>query len=82
MQREKQNFSAMSNFLKGVAVFVGGAVAGAAAAVLLSPKTGKEVREELGDLAKKAKDQAQKCYEQVKTEVENRVKEAEKNKEE
>ena len=41
----------MSNLLKGAALFVGGALVGAAAALLLTPKPGEEVRKDLADLA-------------------------------
>ena len=59
----------MSNLFKGAALFVGGALIGAAAALLLTPKTGEEVRKEIADLAEEAKKQAQNYCEQVKKEV-------------
>jgi gas vesicle protein len=59
----------MSNLFKGAALFVGGALVGAAAALLLTPKTGEEVRKEIADLAEEAKKQAQNYCEQVKKEV-------------
>ena len=43
---------------KGLALFVGGAIVGAAAALLLTPKKGEEVRQELADLAAEAKKRA------------------------
>ena len=59
----------MSQLFKGAALFVGGALVGAAAALLLTPKTGEEVRKEIADLAEEAKKQAQNYCEQVKKEV-------------
>ena len=50
-------------------MFVGGAIVGAAVALLLTPKTGEEVRKELSDLAEEAKKRAQDYCEQVKKEV-------------
>lgn len=59
----------MSNLLKGAALFVGGALVGAAAALLLTPKTGEEVRKDLAELAEEAKKQAQEACERVKQEI-------------
>ena len=59
----------MSNLFKGAALFVGGALVGAAAALLLTPKTGEEVRKEIADLAEEAKKQAQGYCEQVKQDL-------------
>jgi gas vesicle protein len=59
----------MSNLFRGAALFIGGALVGAAAALLLTPKTGEEVRKDLADLAGEAKKQAQDYCEQVKKEV-------------
>ena len=56
----------MNNLFKGAALFIGGALAGAAAALLLTPKTGEEVRHELSDLATEAKKRAHDYCEQVK----------------
>lgn len=59
----------MSNLFKGAALFVGGALIGAAAALLLTPKTGEEVRKNLADLAEDAKKHAQDYCERVKKEL-------------
>lgn len=59
----------MSNLFKGAALFIGGALVGAAAALLLTPKTGEEVRKEIADLAEEAKKQAQGYCEQVKQDL-------------
>ena len=59
----------MSNLFKGAALFVGGALIGAAAALLLTPKTGEEVRKDLADLAEEAKKHAQDYCERVKKEL-------------
>ena len=56
----------MNNLFKGAALFVGGAIVGAAAALLLTPKKGEEIRQELTDLAAEAKKRAQDYCEQVK----------------
>ena len=56
----------MSRLSKGLALFVGGAIVGAAAALLLTPKKGEEVRQELADLAAEAKKRAHQYCEQVK----------------
>ena len=53
----------MNSFLKGATLFVGGALVGAAAIILLAPKAGEEVRQQLADLAEKAKKQAEEyCH--------------------
>lgn len=59
----------MSNIVKGTALFIGGAIVGAAAALLLAPKKGEEMRKDLSDLAAEAKKQAQDYYEQVKKDL-------------
>lgn len=40
----------MSNLFKGAALFIGGAIAGAAAMLLLSPENLEKVRKEVSDL--------------------------------
>lgn len=47
-------------------MFIGGAVAGAAAVLLLTSENGKEVREKLSGFASEAKKRAQEFCEQVK----------------
>lgn len=59
----------MNSLSKGLALFIGGAIVGAAAAVLLTPKKGEEVRQELADLAAEAKKRAQNYCEQVKQQI-------------
>ena len=59
----------MSRLSKGLALFVGGAIVGAAAALLLTPKKGAEVRQELADLAAEAKKRAHQYCEQVKQDL-------------
>lgn len=45
----------MSNLFKGAALFAGGALVGAAAALLLTTKKGEEIRHELSDMAREWK---------------------------
>lgn len=45
----------MKDLIKGAALFIGGAMVGAAAALLLTPKTGEEVRQQIADVAEDAK---------------------------
>ena len=53
----------MNSFLKGATLFLGGALVGAAAIILLAPKAGEEARQQLADLAEKAKKQAEEyCH--------------------
>lgn len=65
----------MNNLFKGAALFVGGILVGAAAALLVAPKSGEELRNDLADLAEEAKKRTQDYCEQleakVKAEVEN-----------
>jgi len=63
----------MNNLFKGAALFIGGAIAGAAAALLLTPKTGEEVRKEIADLAQDVKKSAQDYCEQMKKELTDKV---------
>lgn len=56
----------MNNLFKGAALFIGGAIVGATAAILLTPKKGEDIRQELADLAAEAKKRAQDYCEQVK----------------
>ena len=59
----------MSSLSKGLALFIGGAVVGAAAALLLTPKKGEEVRQELADLAAEAKKHAQDYCARIKQDL-------------
>jgi gas vesicle protein len=63
----------MNNLFKGAALFLGGALIGATAALLLTPKTGEEVRNEIKDLAEEAKKQVQDYCEKVKQELQTAV---------
>ncbi len=45
----------MSKLFKGAALFAGGALVGAAAALLLTTKKGEEIRHELSELAREWK---------------------------
>ena len=45
----------MNNLFRGAALFIGGALVGAAAAMLLTPKNGEEVRQQIADYAEEAK---------------------------
>lgn len=60
----------LDRLIKGVALFAAGAAVGAAGAMWLMSDSGKQVRENLQDLASRAKDKMQECYEQVKQEME------------
>lgn len=56
----------MKNLLRGAALFIGGALVGAAAAMLLTPKTGEEVRQQIADYAEEAKKHMQDYCDQLK----------------
>lgn len=56
----------MSNLIKGGLLFLGGAAVGATIALLLTPKTGKETRKHLSDLAKKTKKRAEEYSAKIK----------------
>lgn len=60
----------MKDLIKTTIVFAAGAAVGAAVAMLLTPKTGEEIRTQLRDLAEDAKKRAQDYCEQVKKEIE------------
>ena len=60
----------MNNFFKGAALLLGGAVLGAAVALLLTPKTGEEVRKQLADLLEEAKQQMNQKQQEAKRETE------------
>ena len=59
----------MSSLSKGLTLFIGGAIVGATAALLLTPKKGEELRQELADLASEAKKRAHDFCEQVKQDM-------------
>lgn len=63
----------MNDLFKGAALFLGGAVVGAAAALLLAPKSGEELRQDLAGMAEDVKKRTQEYCEQVKQEVEKKV---------
>ena len=60
----------MKDLIKTTIVFAAGAAVGAAVAMLLTTKTGEEIRTQLRDLAEDAKKRAQDYCEQVKKEIE------------
>jgi gas vesicle protein len=59
----------MSNLGKGAALFVGGAIVGAAVALLLAPKSGEEIRQQMADYADEAKKRMQDYCEQLKQDL-------------
>ena len=63
---ENQNQVIMCNLCKGTALFIGGALVGAAAALLFTTEKGKEMRDQMAELANEAAERAQNYCEQVK----------------
>ena len=61
----------MKELIKGAALFAGGALLGAAAALLLAPKNGEEMRNDLKDMAEEAKKQVRDYCEKLKQELGN-----------
>ena len=59
--------------MKRFFIFAAGAAVGAAVALLLAPKSGEEMREELKDLAQDATKRAQDYCTQVKKDLEAAV---------
>ena len=59
----------MSNLFRGAALFIGGALVGATAALLLSPKSGEEIRHQIADYADEAKKRMQDYCEQLKQDL-------------
>lgn len=59
----------MKDLIKATVLFAAGAAVGAAAALLLTNKTGEEMRKEIKDLASEAKHRAQDYCAQVKEQV-------------
>lgn len=64
-------YRSMNDFIKGSLIFLGGAAVGAAVALLLSPKTGEQTRQQLLDLAESAKKRAEDYCAQVKEQINN-----------
>jgi len=60
----------LNKLIKGALLFTAGAAVGAAGAMWLMSDSGKEVRDELRDLASQAKDKIHECCEKVKQETE------------
>ena len=58
----------MSNLFKGAALFIGGAIAGAAAMLLLSPENLEKVRKEVSDLKAKAEEKVEELSKETKDE--------------
>ena len=61
----------MKELIKGAALFAGGALLGAAAALLLAPKNGEEMRNDIKDMAEEAKKQVRDYCEKLKQELGN-----------
>jgi len=59
----------MNNLFKGAALFIGGALVGATAALLLSPKSGEEIRQQIADYADEAKQRMQDYCEKLKADL-------------
>lgn len=59
----------MKNLIKGAALFLGGALVGAAAAMLITPKSGEEIRQQIADYAEDAKKRMQDYCEQLKQDL-------------
>ena len=55
----------MSNLFKGAALFIGGALTGAAAVLLLSPETRDEVRKQVSECAREAQERMQQYAEKL-----------------
>ena len=66
----------VDKLIKGALLFTAGAAVGAGAMLLMSD-SGKQVREELRNLASQAKDKFQECCEKMKQEVESQNQTAE-----
>ncbi len=64
----------MNGGVKSVLLLLGGAVMGAAAALLLTPKTGEEVRGQIADIAGEAKKRAKEYCNQIKQEISSAAK--------
>lgn len=60
----------LEKLIKGALLFTAGAAVGAAGAMWLMSDSGKEMREDLRDLASQAKDKLHACCEKMKEEVE------------
>ena len=59
----------MKNLFRGAALFIGGALVGAAAAMLLTPKNGEEVRQQIADYAEEAKKHMQDYCDRLKQDL-------------
>lgn len=53
-----------------IATFIGGVIVGAAATMLLTPRTGEEMRESIRDMAKKGVEKARDKYQEVSGKIE------------
>lgn len=63
------------NLFKSSALLIGGALVGAAAALLFTTEKGAQVRQQMGELADEAKKRAQDYCEQVKNQMQEVAKE-------
>ena len=62
----------LDRLMKSALLFTAGAAVGVAGTLWLMSDSGKEVRNELRDLAAQAKDKIQECREQIKQEMEEK----------
>lgn len=68
----KTHSTMLDRLMKSALLFTAGAAVGVAGALWLMSDSGKEVRNELHDLAQQAKDKIQECREQIKQEMEDK----------
>ncbi len=59
----------INKLMKGALMFTAGVAVGVAGAMWLMSDSGKEMREELRDLASQAKDKIQECCEHAKQDI-------------
>jgi hypothetical protein len=73
----QQRRSAMRFVLPSLGIFVGGALVGAVAGVLLAPRSGEQMRRQLKNGIKNTVDHARETYRNVKSRVEDEIEEFE-----
>ena len=66
----------LNKLIKGALLLSAGAAVGAVGAMWLMSDSGKEMRENLSDLASQAKEKARQCYGKMKEEMEKAGKDA------
>jgi len=69
MRHDEEGYGASSIFLS----FLLGGLMGAGAALLLAPKSGRETRQRIRELAEEAKDKAEDYAEQTKTKMNSAI---------